>query len=163
VARYIAREMAYWEDYCLFLGDGTATYNSISGVGKQSTTDSTVLQLTTGNTSSDKITLANIRALRAKVTGAVLRTAKYYAHPSMEACFVAFNTSATVVPYVRKPDGTASFDGFPIEWVPIMPVYSTSATVNAYQLIFGDLSWWYFGLPRMANRSACAGRKIRNQ
>ena len=145
VARYIAREMAVWEDTCLFLGDGTSTYNSIQGVGKQSTTDGNVLQLTAGNSSSDKITLANIRGLRTKVSGAVLKTAKYYAHPTMEACFIAFNTSATVVPYVRNSDGTATFDGFPIEWVSIMPVYSTTATLNAYQILFGDLSWWYFG------------------
>jgi len=145
VARYIAREMAVLEDTCLFLGDGTSTYNNISGIGKQSTTDSTVLQLAATNSSSDKITLLNIRQLRTKVTGAVLRTAKYYAHPTMEALFISFNTSATVVPYVRKADGSATFDGFPIEWVPIMPVYSTSATLNAYQIHFGDLSWWYFG------------------
>ena len=75
VARYIAREMAVWEDTCLFLGDGTSTYNSIQGVGKQSTTDGNVLQLTAGNSSSDKITLANIRGLRTKVSGAVLKTA----------------------------------------------------------------------------------------
>ena len=145
VARYIAREMAKLEDTCLFLGDGSSTYNNINGIGAQSTADSNVLQLATTNSSSDKITLANIRTLRTKVTGAVLQTAKYYAHPTMEALFISFNTSATVVPYVRKADGTATFDGFPIEWVPAMPVYSTSATLNAYQIHFGDLSWWYFG------------------
>jgi len=148
VARYIAREMAYWEDTCLFLGDGSATYNNISGVGAQATTDSTKLQLAATNSSSDKITLANMRAIRALPTGAVLKTAKYYAHPTMDTLLVSFNTSATVVPYVRMPDGSATFDGFPIVWVPIMPVYSTSATLNAYQVYFGDLSWWYFGVRR---------------
>ena len=148
VARYIARQMAYWEDYCLFLGDGTATYNSIQGIGKQATTDSNVLQLATTNTSADKITLANCRTVRTKVSGAVLKTSKYYAHPSMEALFVSYNTSATVVPYVRNSDGTATLDGFPIVWVSVMPVYSTSATVNQYTIMFGDLSWWYFGVRR---------------
>ena len=108
-----------------------------------------MLQLTSTNTSADKITLANCRTLRAKITGAVLKTAKYYAHPTMDALFVTLNTSATVVPYVRKPDGTATLDGFEIVWVNAMPVYSTSATVSAYQIYFGDLSWWYFG-ERMA-------------
>jgi len=149
VARYIAREMSLMEDNCLFLGDGTSTYNSINGIGAQSTADSNVLQLTSTNTSADKITLANCRTLRAKITGAVLKTAKYYAHPTMDALFVTLNTSATVVPYVRKPDGTATLDGFEIVWVNAMPVYSTSATVSAYQIYFGDLSWWYFG-ERMA-------------
>jgi HK97 family phage major capsid protein len=63
----------------------------------------------------------------------------------MDTLFVSFNTSATVVPYQRKPDGSATFDGFEIVWVPVMPVYSTGATLNAYQVYFGDLSWWYFG------------------
>lgn len=149
VARYIAREMAKLEDNCLVLGDGTATYNSITGIGLTSTNDSSVLQLAATNSSSDKITLANCRTLRAKVTGAVLKTAKYFAHPTMDALFVTYNTSATVVPYVRKPDGTATLDGFEIVWLNTMPVYSTSATLNAYQIFFGDLSWWYFG-ERMA-------------
>ena len=145
VARYIAREMAKLEDNCLFIGDGTGTYNSINGIGAQATADSTVLQLSATNSSADKITLANMRAVRAKVTGAVLQTSKYYAHPTMDTLFVSFNTSATVVPYQRKADGSATFDGFPIVWVSTMPVYSTAATLNAYQVYFGDLSWWYFG------------------
>jgi HK97 family phage major capsid protein len=145
VARYIAREMAKLEDNCVFIGDGTSTYNSINGVGTQATADSAVLQLAATNSSSDKITLANCRTLRTKVTGAVLKTSRYYAHPTMEALFVTYNTSATVTPYIRNADGTATLDGFPIEWVNTMPVYSTSATLNAYQIYFGDLSWWYFG------------------
>jgi HK97 family phage major capsid protein len=149
VARYIAREMSKLEDTCLFLGDGTSTYNSINGVGAQATADSAVLQLASTNTHPSDITLANLRNLRAKVTGAVLKTAVYYAHPTMDALFVTFNTSATVVPYQRQRDGTATLDGFPIVWVNVMPVYTTSATVSAYQVYFGDLSWWYFG-ERMA-------------
>jgi hypothetical protein len=80
ITRYIAREMAYWEDYCLFLGDGTSTYNSISGVGAQATTDSTVLQLSAGNSSSDKITIANVRTLRTKPIAAILRTGMVTSH-----------------------------------------------------------------------------------
>ncbi|HTD65779.1 MAG TPA: phage major capsid protein, partial [Candidatus Limnocylindria bacterium] len=34
IARYIAREMARWEDTVLFMADGTATYKLMSGVGK---------------------------------------------------------------------------------------------------------------------------------
>ena len=46
---------------------------------------------------------------------------------------------------MRNPDGSATLDGFEIVWVNVMPVYSTSATASAYQVYFGDLSWWYFG------------------
>jgi len=147
VARYIAREMALLEDTCLFLGDGSATYNSIKGVGAQATADggNAIQVLAAGKTKPSDITLANLRSLRGSVTGAVLGTAKYYMHPSMEALLVSFNTSATVVPYQRKADGSATLDGFPIVWVPVMPVYQLAANASAYQVYFGDLSWWYFG------------------
>jgi HK97 family phage major capsid protein len=147
VARYIARQMAYWEDYCLFRSDGTATYNSIASIGTQSDTDSLTLTLATGKTKPSDITLQNCRDLRSKVTGAVLQTAKYYCHPSMESLFVSFNTSATTIPYIR--DGQKStLDGFEIVWTPLMPVYSTGAAISSFQLYFGDLSWWYLGIRR---------------
>ena len=149
VARYIAREMAKLEDLCLFAGDGTSTYNSITGIGLASTNDSSVLVTAATMTSPSKITLANMRNLRAQVTGAVLKTAHYYLHPSMEQLLVSFNTSATVTPYIRTADGSATLDGFPVTYVNVMPVYTTAATINAYQVFFGDLSWWYFG-ERMA-------------
>jgi len=146
VARYIAREMSKLEDNCLFIGDGTATYNSINGIGAQATADggNAILQLGAGKTKPSDITLANLRTLRGGVTGAVLQNAKYYAHPTMEALFVSFNTSATVTPYIRN-GATATLDGFPIVWVNTMPVYGTTAQVSAYAVYFGDLSWWYFG------------------
>lgn len=147
VARYIAREMAKLEDNCVFIGDGTATYNSINGIGAQATADgaTALWQLVATKTKPSDITLADMRGLRTKVTGAVLQTAKYYAHPTMDALFVTFNTSATVVPYQRKADGSATLDGYTIVWVNTMPVYQVTANVSAYQVYFGDLSWWYFG------------------
>ncbi|MEN6533039.1 MAG: phage major capsid protein [Bryobacteraceae bacterium] len=147
VARYIAREMAKLEDTCLFLGDGTATYNSINGIGAQAAADGAgaLVTLAAGKTKPSDITLANCRDLRSKVTGAVLKTAKYFAHPSMESLFVTYNTSATVVPFQRRPDGTATLDGYEVVWINTMPIYQTTANASAYQIYFGDLSWWYFG------------------
>lgn len=147
VARYIAREMAKLEDTCLFLGDGTATYNSINGIGAQATADGAgaLVSLAAGKTKPSDITLGDCRTLRARVTGAVLKTSKYYAHPSFDALFATFNTSATVVPYQRQPDGSAKLDGYEVVWVSTMPVYATAANASAYPVYFGDLSWWYFG------------------
>ena len=147
VARYIAREMAKLEDTCLFLGDGTATYNSINGIGAQATADGAgaLVTLAAGKTKPSDITLGDCRNLRGKVTGAVLKTAKYFAHQSFDALFVSYNTSATVVPYQRQPDGSAKLDGYEVVWVSTMPVYSTAANASAYPVYFGDLSWWYFG------------------
>jgi len=147
VARYIAREMAKLEDLCLFIGDGTATYNNINGIGAQATIDgaAALVVLAAGNTKPTDITLNNMRSLRGTVTGAVLGTAHYYAHPTMEALFVTFNTLNQPLIYVHNADGSASLDGFKVEWVNTMPVYQKTANVGAYQVYFGDLSWWYFG------------------
>ncbi len=55
------------------------------------------------------------------------------------------NTSATVTPYIANgPDGP-TLDGFPIRWVGIMPVYDQTNHFNQYQVVFGDLSYWYLG------------------
>ncbi|MGA2788077.1 MAG: phage major capsid protein [Verrucomicrobiota bacterium] len=147
VARYIAREMSKIEDMCVFIGDGSATYNNINGIGAQATADggNALLTLAATKTKPSDIQLGDVRDLRSTVTGAVLQRAAYYAHPTMDALFVQYNTSATVVPYQRKPDGSATLDGFPVIWVNTMPVYQTVANPGAYQVYFGDLSWWYFG------------------
>jgi hypothetical protein len=88
-----------------------------------------------------------MRDLRSYPTGSILGDAAYYAHPTMDSLFVTFNTSATVTPYQRMgPNGMPTLDGFPVRWVPVMPVYGTSATINANQVLFGDLSYVYLGM-----------------
>jgi len=151
VARYIAREMAKLEDLCLFAGDGSATYNSINGIGAQATSDggNAIYQLGLGKTKPSDIVVNDVRNLRSGVTGAVLKSAKYYCHPTFEALFTTFNTLNQPLVYIRNQDGTASFDGFQIVWVNSMPVYSKTANPSAYLIYFGDISWWYFG-ERMA-------------
>jgi len=141
IARYAARNFARIEDTVGFLADGTGTYNSISGIGKTADTASYSVVLATTKTHPSDIALADVRNLRAQVTGAVLPTSAYYAHPSMEALFSTFNTST-----IKYWDAQAkTLDGFPVIWSPVMPVYTTAATINAYQLLFGDASYWYFG------------------
>src|SRR5437660_652046 len=79
VGRYVARQMAKWEDTVGFLADGTGTYGSpaISGVGKYSDTQGKKIQLTAGNSDPTKITLANMRTLRGQINSAVLGTSAY--------------------------------------------------------------------------------------
>jgi HK97 family phage major capsid protein len=146
LARYIARQMASWEDTVAFTADGSGTYNSITGMSKYAdVTDSCLIQTASGNTSPDKITLANWRNLRGQVHSACLARGAYYAHPSMEALFVSYNTSATVTPYLAMGPNGPTLDGFPIRWVPVLPVYNTTAAANQYQALFGDMSYWYLG------------------
>jgi HK97 family phage major capsid protein len=144
IARYGARNLARWEDTVFFNADGSGTYNSLSGVCKSADTASKKVQLVTTKTKPSDITLADLRSLRAVPNAAALGRASYYFHPTMEALFATFNTSATVTPY-RREAGAASIDGFPITWVNVLPVYDTSAHVSQYQGTFGELEYWYFG------------------
>jgi HK97 family phage major capsid protein len=146
IARYIAREMAKWEDTWAFMGDGTGTYNSESGVCKLADTLTNKIQLTAGNSNPSTITIANLRALRAKVDAAALGTAAYYLHPTMEAHLASLNNQTNLSPYVPMGPNGPTLDGFPIRWVGVMPIYDTTAHLNQYQVVFGDLSYWYFGL-----------------
>ncbi len=145
LARYIAREMAKWEDTVGFLGDGTATYGSVSGVGKKADTLNYKIQLATSKTKPSDITLADLRSLRTKVDGAALSMGAYYMHPTMEAFLAGLNSSTNLQPYVPSGPNGPRLDGFPIRWIGVMPIYDTSAHVSQYQVYFGDQSYWYFG------------------
>jgi HK97 family phage major capsid protein len=145
LARYIAREMAKWEDTVGYLGDGTATYGSVSGIGKKSDTFGNKLQLAATKTKPSDITLADLRNLRTKVEGAALRMGAYYMHPSMEGFLAGLNSATNLTPYVASGPNGPRLDGFPIRWIGVMPIYDTIAHVNQYQVYFGDQSYWYFG------------------
>lgn len=142
VARYFARELAKWEDTCLFTADGSSTYKLIKGVGKQAVDDSYVVTLASTKTHPSDIAIADCRALRAKVDGAALRNGAYYCHPSCEAMFAGFNTGGNT-PYLANGMDGPRFDGFPIRWVGVMPVFDTGVHASQHQVYFGDLSFWY--------------------
>ena len=155
LARYIARQFAKLEDSTLFLGDGTATYASIVGVGPYCVANPTYLQqLATGKTKPTDATINDFRAMRGKVNAAVLfnmaamgqTAAAYYMSPSMEALLSSFNTIGQPLIY-RPQNGTqpATLDGFPIRWIGVSQPYSTSATPSAFLAFFGDLGYWYLG------------------
>src|SRR4051794_40944176 len=145
VARYGAREMARWEDTWGFLADGTGTYDSKSGVCKTADTLTYKIQGTAGNSRPSNMTLQNFRDLRAKIDQAAYNNAAYYMNRTMEALLVTFNSSATVTPYIADGPHGPTFDGFPIRWVGVMPVYDTTVHLSQYQAVFGDLSYWYLG------------------
>lgn len=145
IARYGARRLAAWEDATFWMADASGTYNSLSGVCKAADTAGYKVQLLSTKTKPSDITLADLRTLRTKVDAAVLKTAGYCMHPTMEALLASFNGSTNGTVFVRQPDGRATLDGFPINWIGAMPVYDSTAHVNQYQATFGDLSFWYFG------------------
>jgi HK97 family phage major capsid protein len=155
LARYTARNIAAIEDWQFFRSTGAASGQNGTAKGLTvsclvANDNSTYPQA--GSTSGGKnkpsdATLADYRALRAVVSGAVLSNAKYYMHPTYEQALVAFNTSATVTPYIRgTKDTPATLDGFPIIWVPSMPVYSTSVSATTIHVLFGDATYEYLGI-----------------
>ena len=155
LARYTARNIAAIEDWQFFRSTGAASGQNGTAKGLTvsclvANDNSTYPQA--GSTSGGKnkpsdATLVDYRALRAVVSGAVLNNAKYYMHPTYEQALVAFNTSATVTPYLRgTKDTPATLDGFPIIWVPSMPVYSTSVSATTIHVLFGDASFEYLGI-----------------
>jgi len=155
LARYAARNLARAEDTQVFVGTGAGS--GINGTGPgliaAATTDTCTYSCsgstTGGKTAISQATLADFRNLRnaSGISGVVLKNAKYYLHPTFEALLVSFNTSATVQPYQRATMATpATLDGFPIEWVSVMPAFTTSAVVSTGYVLFGDASYQYLGL-----------------
>lgn len=155
LGRYSARGIARAEDTQVFTSTGAGSGVNGTGPGllAAAVTDSCVYSLsggaTGGKTAINQAVLADFRNLRSSSTlsGIVLKNAKYYMHPTFEALLVSFNTSATVQPYQRATTASpATLDGFPIEWVNVMPVFTTSASVSTAYVLFGDASYQYLGI-----------------
>lgn len=151
LARYGARQLAYVEDYQVFrsTGAGSGLNGTGKGLTKLCVDNSIVINQASTKTKQSDATLQNFRDLRnaSNLNGAVLGRACYYVHPTYEALFASFNTSATVTPYVRNGvGGAATLDGFPIKWVNVMPAYSTSVSVSLAHALFGDASYQYLGV-----------------
>lgn len=145
VARYAARETARMEDLTVFIGDGTATYDTKVGITKHVTDNAKVVVMAAGKTKISDFTLANARAMRAQPSSAVLGTARYYFHPTMEQLLASFNTAGDK-PYNANAAQGATLDGFPIAWVDALPAYNTAATINTTFGLFGELSFAYMGI-----------------
>lgn len=144
IARYAARNMAKIEDVVFFTADGTATYDSLQGLTKSVDTDGKIVTMAATKTKYSDATLANLRALRATVDGAALASSKYYLHITFEQHLSGLNTAGDK-PYIANGVNGASLDGFPIEWVDVLPPYSTAANVSSVFALFGDASYEYLG------------------
>ncbi len=145
LARYAAREMALIEDTVFWLADGSGTYDSLSGILKQFDAAASRVVLGSGETNIGAADLDEFRAMRPKVAATVLRRGKYFFHPSIETMLVAFNSSGDT-PYIANGTNGARLDGFMIEWVDVLPAYSTSPSVSQVWGAFGDPSFTYLGL-----------------
>lgn len=147
LARYVARQLAYVEDYQVFRssGAGSGLNGTAEGLCVSTITDSKVTQMASTKTKYSDATLANFRTLRSVVDAAALGRAAYYLHPTFEQHLAGLNTAGDK-PYIANGVNGASLDGFPIRWVDAMPAYSTSANVSKVFALFGDLSFQYLGV-----------------
>lgn len=156
LARYAARQLAYIEDYQVFRssGAGSGVNGTAEGLTKNTITNSKVyVQPALGSPS--EMTLAHLRQIRTIPDAAALRTAAYYMHPTFEQKLATFNTGGDR-PYnpAAQIQGTGAqpfvigptLDGFPIRWVDVMPVYTTSDVLNTVHVLFGDVSYQYLGV-----------------
>lgn len=157
LARYSARQMASIEDWNFFCSTGAAS--GVNGNAKglitsvNASNDNKVWVQggsgSSGKTKPSDMTLDDLRSLRAVPNGSVLQRACYMFHPTYEQALAKFNTSATVQPYQRaNPSAPAMLDGYPIQWIPSLPVYSTTAAASTVHALFGDPSYNYLGIRR---------------
>ena len=119
LARYGAVEFARAEDTWGFLADGTSTYELVKGIVQIARDNSKTVVLGSTKTKPSDATLADFRALRAKVNKAALngRLSAYYLDSTWETALPGFRTSAEPNVYQRLPDGTPMLDGYPIVWM----------------------------------------------
>jgi len=155
LARYTARNIARIEDTQVFTSTGADSGINGAGPGilQAAVTDSCTYVLggatNSGKTAISQATLADFRNLRglSTLSGVVFNNASYFMHRTFEALLVSFNTSATVQPYQRgTATSPATLDGFPIQWINVMPVLTSSAVVTTPYVAFGDVSYQYLGL-----------------
>lgn len=144
VARYSARQLARVEDHNFFVGtgEGEGSNGSVKGIALSVIDNQRVVVQANGKTKTSDLTLAKAREIRAMVDAPAILGGAYYAHPSMEQAFSGLNTAGDK-PYVANGARGATLDGFPINWVDIMPAYSQVAQPGVVHLLFGDLSYQY--------------------
>lgn len=148
LARYIGRQLAKLEDKTTFLGDGTSTYASQTGVGPYCTANAAYLQqLAGGKTKPTDATINDFRQMRGLINAAALvDDAAYYMNPTMESMLVTFNTIGQPLIYRPAMAGQpATLDGFPIHWVGIMQPCVNTAQASKYLSMFGALRYVYLG------------------
>lgn len=146
LARYAARNMARAEDHNFWVGTGAAS--SVNGTAKGLTAlvvDNSKTSVTGTLGSPSEMTLTHIRRVRAVVDAAAIGMGAYYMHPTFEQHLSTLNTAGDK-PYIAQGVNGASLDGFPIRWVDVMPVFTTSDAVSTVHVLFGDASFMYLGV-----------------
>jgi len=156
IAEYAARQIASVEDWNFWRSTGAASgvNGTAEGLTKSVATDSkTTVSGVLGSPS--EFTVTHFRTLRGVCDAGALRRGAYYLHPSFEALLATFNTSgnrpfnpaAQISGSGANPmEITPTLDGYPVRWVDVMPVYTTSDALSTVHVLFGDASYNYLGV-----------------
>ena len=129
------------EDYTAFLGDGTATYNSVTGLflGTTATQGNTDITLNTTDVQAS-VDLANkLQDVVAAVPVAQRIGAKWFFHRSLEAkLFQTRSTSGELLLGTPNQSTLGNLLGYPYELVEVLPDVSAVTTGTAFAA-FGNL------------------------
>lgn len=130
----IGSSIAQLEDYTGFLGDGTATYNSITGLFKSTSDGLTTVTL---DTSSVDVTVAFVKKMRdciSALPSAKRVGAKWFIHRSLEGALM--NLSGTDGHFVFMQQATqasmGNILGYPYELVEALPDVTTVSSDTVF-------------------------------
>ena len=143
---YGAMRFGEKEDFVAFLSDGTAdaTDDSITGICATAAANSKLVTLAGGETSPDDVTIDHIAQVMAKVATPAMAKGKFYLNPTFQVKLPALNTQAHRYYEPLAPGGPTLY-GKPIVWTDTLQAWTADAAASTYPVVFGDLSWWWFG------------------
>lgn len=137
VATRVAEGFAQAEDKAAFIGDGTATYGSFTGLLNVSGTNETTMA--TGNTAFTDMTADDLLDMQDDTPAGALPNAKYYMHRSiMNIVRKLKDDQSMPIFQAVSVAGPATIWGRPVVTVEVMPSVTDSAAATSF-VLFGDL------------------------
>lgn len=144
VNREIAISFAKSEDDAGLKGDGTATYNSITGVLNNA--DTAELVLTAGNTSFADITPDNLILARNEIPSSLRKSGVYVFHPDMEAIFLTKkDTNGSYLFDYRTEGDVPTLKGRPVYYTESLPGLAADAVSTSFG-VYGDFRYWIMAI-----------------
>lgn len=137
VAERVANGFAQAEDLAFFLGDGTSTYGSFTGLLKNTNTNNVAMATT--NTTFAKVTADDLLNMQDATPTDALANGKYYMHRTILS-YIRKLKSTTGEYIYQEPGGTqpATIWNKPVVLVEAMPTSAQTAVSKAF-VLFGDL------------------------
>lgn len=144
VNREIGISFAKSEDEAAFIGDGSSSYNSITGLF--SNTDVGELALASGSTSFEDITPDNLVLARNEIPATLRNTGTYVFHPDMEAIFLTKKDTNGAYIFDYKTDGEVpTLKGRPVLYTEAIPGLDSDAVSTSFG-VYGDFRYWIMAL-----------------